>query len=539
MAYKLQQRVLHLEANYKKIVKKYEKLKGDKVVYNNLWQEISDFCYPSSKAFSRYISKGENRRRMIFDGTAERALEISAASMVGLLANPASKWIGFTVNDEKLAEDREVKEFLDKAQKEVLAVFNNPRNRFYDNLFQAITLQLAFGTSALFVDEDKDTVAKFRAESPSNFCFTEDFSGNQKDFYFEKKYTLEQIKEKGWNIPVELNQKQDEDEVSILRAIMPNPNFEEVSTNPEHSKLIEYYIYLDTKTLAKTSYYKTNPTPLGRWGRLDGEIWGDSPARVALADIKMINVSQMSMIKAVEKSLNPPLFVSSEAKFGKLDISAGAMNVGEGNPNDNIHALQTVGNMPITFEWQQLIREAIRSAFYIDVLQTAENVDMTATEAVIRQQEKLRGLSPKMTRIQSDILGLAAERVMVILIDKGVLVVPNSLNAVGIEFNVTYSSPVNQAQRSSEAQVIGQYANDLMGLAQANPAILDNFDFDGAAQMLAEVRNIPVKLMIDPAKRDEARNQRAQQQQMANNLAMAQQAGDAAQSLNKSQQPNA
>ena len=528
-----------MEANFKKIVKKYEKLKGDKIVYNNLWQEISDFCYPNSKAFSRYISKGENRRRMIFDGTAERALEISAASMVGLLANPASKWIGYTVNNDKLEEERDVKEFLDEAQKKVLAVFNNPRNRYYDNLFQAITLKLAFGTASLFTDDDKGTVAKFRAESPSNFCFTEDFSGNPKEFYFEKKYTLEQIKEKGWAIPVELNQKQDEDEVSILRVIMPNSKYDENSANPEHSKFIEYYIYLDTKTLAKTSYYRTNPTPVGRWGKLDGEIWGDSPARVALADIKMINVSQMSMIRAVEKSLNPPLFVSSEAKFGKLDISAGAMNVGKGNPNDNIQALQTVGNMPITFEWQQLIREAIRSAFYIDVLQTAENVDMTATEAVIRQQEKLRGLSPKITRIQSDIIGPTAERVLQLLIERGDLVVPDSLKKDGIEFNVTYSSPVNQAQRASEAQVIGQYANDLMGLAQANPAILDNFDFDAAAQMLADVRNIPTKLMIDPTKRDEAREQRAQQQKMANNLAMAQQAGDAAQSINKSQQPNA
>ena len=45
--------------------------------------------------------------------------------------------------------------------------------------------------------------------------------------------------------------------------------------------------------------------------------------------------------------------------------------------------------------------------------------------------------------------------------------------------------------------------------------------------------------VIFKGKRDEAREQRAQAQQMQQNLVMAQQAGDAAQSLNKSQQPNA
>lgn len=525
-----------LELNVEKVVKKYNKLRGDRAIYDSLNREISDFCYPNSSAFSRYVTKGEKRRRMIFDGTAERALEISAASITGLLANPATKWVGFRINDEELDKDKKIKEFCDLSQKKVLAVFNNPKNRFYDNLFQNITLQLAFGTASLFADEDKETVAKFRAEGPNNFCFTEDFSGNaNKDMYFEKKYLIEQIKEKKWELPFEYANKKDDDEVSILRYICINPAYDPTSLNIEHARYLEQFIYLDAKKLAKTSYYRTFPTPIGRWGRLDGEIWGDSPARVALADIKMINVSQMSTIKAIERVNKGVWAVSSEAKFGKLDFSGDAVNVGRGSLSDGIKRLDDDRGLPITFEWQELIRAAIRSAFYIDVLQTAENVDMTATEAVIRQQEKLRGLGPKITRIQSDIIGPTADRVLQLLIERGDLIVPDALKKAGVEINVIYSSPVNQAQRAGEAQTIGQYANELGMLAQFNPGVLDNFDFDQAAQELADIRNVPTKLLIDPKKRDEARTERAKAAQTQQNLMMAQQAGDAAQSINKAQ----
>jgi hypothetical protein len=180
---------------------RYEKLHGQKQIYLNLWQEIGEFCYPAQQNFTRYIPQGSalsdgqgKRRRPIFDSTPEQSLDIFASSMVGMLANPASKWVNFQVIDSALVEDRDVQLFIDEAQQKVLSVFNNPRTKFYDNLFTALKMIGAFGTASMLVDSDEEDVAKFRVESPRNFDFTEDFSGNVDEVFFEKEWTVDNLR---------------------------------------------------------------------------------------------------------------------------------------------------------------------------------------------------------------------------------------------------------------------------------------------------------------------------------------------------------
>ncbi len=92
----------------------------------------------------------------------------------------------------------------------------------------------------------------------------------------------------------------------------------------------------------------------------------------------------------IDKKSNPPLVISSEAKVGKLDTSAGGVNVARGNIAGSYDLMQTNGNLSTPFQWAELKKQQIRSAFYVDVFQSAETPDMTATEAQVRQQEKLQ-----------------------------------------------------------------------------------------------------------------------------------------------------
>ncbi len=524
-----------------KALETYEKLLGEKVTQLSLWREIGEFMYPSQSDFGRYYTTQSNRqdkRRLLFDPTGEYSLDIFASSMVGLLANPAAKWLAFETDDLNLLDDRETQMFLDDAQRKVLSVFNNPRSKFYDNLFTSLKMIGAFGAGMILADSDDDVIMKFRAESPRNFDYTEDFGGNVKDVYLEREFTIASLKEKTeWDIPAEILARPDTDKVKIIRHIAPNPDFNPTKLGKKFAKFHSNYYLKNEKKLVHSGFFNSARAAIGRWDRIDSCKWPDSCGRVALAGVKLMQNADRAMIVAMEKELRPTLFVSSEAKFGKLDTSAGAVNVGRGNPNDTIRELRTTGNVSTAFQWMEIKRQQIRQAFYTDVFQSVEAVNMTATEANIRNQERLRVITPKAARIQSDLLGPLAETVLAELIQKKMLQVPRAMLDAGGEIKITYISPIAQAQRFNDAQNMLQFMQDLGIMAQMFPETLDKIDPDKMVDEMAEIRGVPESILRpkettgDDVGFENIRADRAQQQQLQQTLMMAQQAGDAGQAI--------
>lgn len=512
----------------------YHKLKQDKTAQLTLWQEIQDFMYPNGEQLTRY-TRANNNRRQIFDDTGERSLDVFAKNLSAIMANPANKFIGFQPEDIKLLDDREVQLFCDDAQRKVLAVFNNPRNRFYDNFYSTVKIIGALGTGSLFIDSDDEDVAKFRSVGPKNIDFTEDFAGNVENVYFEKEFTVDQIKSKGWKMPPLAEKLKGDEKVKVLRCIKKNQNYDIKSIKPEDRKYKSEYYLLDYNYLLDTKFFNTLPTPVGRWDRLDGEKWGDSPARVALANVKLCNVTDKFMTVAMEKILSPQIIVSSESKFGKLNTSTGTVLSVRGSVNDGYRQEAFAGDPRAPMEWLLYKQQAIRSAFYIDIFQTAETQTMTATEATIRNQEKIKLIAPNVARLQSDLLGPAAERVLSILIEQGKIEVPAKLK--GQEIKVVYLSPMVQAQKANDAANIMQYVQDLMVIAQIKPEVLDRFDEDKAADELADIRGIPERLLKSDKEIEQVRAAKAQAMQMQQALSMAQQAGEAGQALQASEAP--
>lgn len=516
-----------------------DKLASEKATIMNLWREIGELIYPGQSDFYRYFTNIPNagaKRRPIFDPTGETALDIFASSMSGLLANPAAKWLAFETSNTELLDDREVGEFLDEAQTKVLSVFNNPYTKFYDNFYTCLKLIGAFGSGMLMMDADDDFVCKFRAESPRGYDYTEDFGGNIDQVFFEREFTIGALRGKvqkdGWEIPEEYMKRPDNDKLVILRHIYPNPDYKPDGLGEKFAKFHSYYYIKEKKLLIKKAFFNMRPTAIGRWDRLDTGKWPDSPGRVALGNVKLMQQADRAVTVAMEKELRPALIVNSEAKFGKLDTSAGAVNVGRGNPAETLRELRTNGaNVNGAFAWMEIKRQQIRTAFYVDVFQTAQDVNMTATEAQIRNQERLRTVAPKASRIQSDLLGPAAEYVLYQLVKRGELKLPEALKQAGGDIKATYISPLAQAQRMADAQSMLQFFGDLSAIAQAFPEALDSIDYDEAVNEMADIRGIPEKILRTKKAVDSIRANRQQQLQLQQGIALAQQAGEAGQAV--------
>jgi hypothetical protein len=175
-------------------------------------------------------------------------------------------------------------------------------------------------------------------------------------------------------------------------------------------------------------------------------------------------------------------------------------------------------------------RDSIRAAFYVNQLQLQQGPQMTATEVIQRNEEKMRLLGPVLGRLQSELLKPLIDRVFAILLRNDLLPpAPDFLSGVDIE--IEYVSPLAKAQKSSELQSIMRGIEILGSLANVAP-VFDYVNFDNLVKHLAEIVGMPQKLLKSQTQVNGERQQAAeaaqQQQQMAQMQQVAQAAGDVA-----------
>lgn len=163
-------------------------------------------------------------------------------------------------------------------------------------------------------------------------------------------------------------------------------------------------------------------------------------------------------------------------------------------------------------------RKIINDAFLVTLFQIlVDSPNMTATEAMLRAQEKGALLAPSMGRQQSEFLGPLIERELDILARAGVLPpMPDALIQAGGLIDVEYQSPLNKAQRAEEGVAIMNTLQAITPLAQINPGVMDVFDPIAIARELAEINGVPAKVLrteedIQALKDQQAQAAQAQQ----------------------------
>ena len=166
---------------------------------------------------------------------------------------------------------------------------------------------------------------------------------------------------------------------------------------------------------------------------------------------------------------------------------------------------------------------------------------MTATEALIREEDKLRLMGPHLGRVQGEFLGpLIEERIFGILVrqsepfwangsDGPLPLPPDPL--VGRDIRVDYVSPLAKAQKTADGKAILRTLESLLPLAQADPSVLDMVDADAAARALAEAWGAPAELLRDSEAVTALRQQRQQMEMLQTMLTAGDQGAGAIEKL--------
>jgi hypothetical protein len=239
----------------------------------------------------------------------------------------------------------------------------------------------------------------------------------------------------------------------------------------------------------------------------------------------MLNEMSKTTIKAAQKQVDPPLLVPDDGFILPVRTVPGGLNFYRAGTRDRIEPLNIGANNPLGLNMEEQRRGAIRDAFYVNQLMMQSGPQMTATEVVQRNEEKMRLLGPVLGRLQSELLRPLIDRTFAILLRKKLFKpAPDFLS--GQDIQIEYVSPLAKAQRSSELQSIMRAIEIFGSLANVAP-VFDHINIDNLVMHLADIVGVPAKVLNSKAEVNAIRQNKQQQQDQAMQMQQMQQIAQA------------
>lgn len=522
------------------LINRFNKLKSERYNYDQHWQEIAELVDPFRADFTVQRTPGEKRTSKVFDGTAMYSADNLADSMWSLTINSATKWFALETTDSDLNDLDEVKRWFEDCANRMMSQFGQNSGRFYSSAMEMYRDMGLFGTGVLYLEErPEQRLLMWRCFSIKDCYPTENYYGNIDGLFRPFKITYRQAVQK-WKDTVSREvldkvENNPDQMLDILHVVAPRVDIDGVNSNDYAS----VYLELKNKNTLEQATYKNFPYFVPRWSTRSGGIYGDSPAMRALPDIKMVNLMERDMIFASERQTKGIWLASDDLIPKKISLQNGQIIPGavkDGRPQ--IMALpQNGGDFRIGLETSQQRRDMIKDFFYVNLLNTAENPNMTATETMIRQQEQQRQMAPHLARLHAEFLDPVINRVFELMLDGGYFKPrPQSLGDFGIRLRVNYVSPLARAQKSADGLAVINSLQSVGALAQLDPEVIDNIDPDGAAKAIFEANGMPPSATRSPDEIADIREQRAQAQQAQAAVAAAQPLSNAAKNVAQADQ---
>jgi hypothetical protein len=504
------------------------------------WQEVAERIWPAADEFQTGRSVGEKRSTKIFDATAALALEKFAAAMESMLTPRAQKWHTLRSTNEDLNRDPEVKGWFEEVTRIMFQARNAPQAGYYSQVHEGYKSLGAFGNACLFVDEPSSGRGVTYVQCHVGSVYIELNPARRVDTVYRKYSMSAKAAEQEWGLdrlPAKISQAVHSPtdlykQFEFLHVVTPRTDYDQERKDSEGMPFISYHIGIEDKAMIDEGGYMEMPYLYSRYTVNPTEMYGRSPAMLVLPAIKMAQEMQKTFIRSGHKIVDPPLLLHDDGVLGtgskQVRLTPGGLNYGgvdaQGRPL--IVPLQTGARLDITEGMLEKERQVINDAFLVTLFRVlVDQPQMTATEALIRAQEKGQLLAPTVGRQQSEMLGPQIHREFSILTRQGYLpAMPQVLAEAEGEYEIGYESPSVRFQRSEELVGVQRTIEVAMPFIEADPSVLAIFKPDEVIRLAAEINGAPVSILRTEEEMEEIvaqQQQQAQQQQMLAELTQA------------------
>ena len=169
--------------------------------------------------------------------------------------------------------------------------------------------------------------------------------------------------------------------------------------------------------------------------------------------------------------------------------------------------LQIGANNPLGLNMEEQRRNAIRQAFFVDQLLLGQGSNMTATEVLQRNEEKMRLLGPVLGRLQAELLQPMITRSFALLLRGGLLPKPPE-ELQGMDIDIEYVSPLAKAQKLTDLQSMLRGFEVMLQMSQVAP-VMDYLDSDKLVEYVVETTGMPARVIRGKAEVDKLRREKA------------------------------
>lgn len=509
------------------ILDRAEHLAQKRQPWEKVWLDTVRFALPMGERFFSSQARraavdafargprAEERGREIFDATSVWSVDRLTAGLESLTTPAAEKWHGLGTLDPLAPEPSDAElEWFDRYRDFLFAARYEARSGFALANQQAIRSAVALGTGIYLVEEAFDDRAGTGAAMPFRYrpiplseCFiATDSTGAPDTLYRRFSMTARQMVQKfggrvAARVKTAADNPKDKDRLfEIVHAVFPREERGarggRASQAPD-AAFSSVYVDADHRHLIGESGFFEFPYVIYYWQQDPETGYGESPVMLALAEIKSLNLLSKHTLRAAQQWTNPPIAIPNDGVVRRPNLNPGAVNVGaiDEEARPRIVPLVTAQNPTFVQQVLEVKREQLRESLFVNLFQILlQNPQMTATEALIRANEKGELLGPAGAKIQAGLSRLV-ERETGILERKGVfegggpLSPPDSL--LGRGFGVRFRAPLDRLRRAGELLGVQQTFAFAGQIAQFDPTVLDRLDTDKALDLAQEINGAP------------------------------------------------
>ena len=545
-----------------KLLKRIECLFNSKerVANEKTWATLTAYLLPNqSGIFNRsgYASAGAGDKKTAEVFTSfpiDQAQKLTSA-LQGILTNQATVWSKYRESRDFLNESVEVNQYLEASNKIVHSLLND--SNFYTEVSKAYQQWVVCGNMVVFHEEKpkQDGATKYGGFKFTALHLSQVAWAENKDNFVDKvayryELTAEQAIEKFGDKVSQVIQEavvsQPDRMFQFVLWIAPR-EASKVKVNkagvakPKERPFQSLVIEVNTKNVVEESGYYEFPMYVARWDMLPGETYGRGRGHLALPDIKSLNKLSKQYQKAVDKDIDPPLLMNQRDIFGAVSRNPGSRSVVK-----DINGYREMVSNARTDRITELYKEYqanIKAMFFIDqiILPPREDIgQMREVEVLERIKQTHTVLGPVVPRVNAEFLIPFMNRNIKMALRANILPeLPEDLKETGfgLEIDVVFMNELATAQKMTTVTTIQQYMQQIAGMAQLDPTILDTINFDEIGVLEGRAMGVPETILRPEDEVQQIREARAKQQQAQAALEAANLAADTASKSSGQGQP--
>jgi len=488
------------------------------------WRQIAQLVNPDMDWAEEpnAVQKPEDTSH-IYDTTAIKASNLLADGIQGYSFARNQAWFKAALEDvEDMSDDEN--EWLTYAEK--IMYRQTQKSNFYDEGRAFVKCCADFGT-AIMTRED-DVIRKIPSYKTQHlkYCAVDENPYGEVDVLF-RDFWIDAFRAASIfgadSLPKNIREAYDKGSMKLWKftqAILPVDRYDIDIERPQGKEFYTvYWAAIEKEKAIIDGYYQLKPFFCWRWSRnLDGGVWGtNSPGTMELPDIKQAN-SVRGDLSRLEQQMGRPPIKATEGLNGRINLKPnGVTSI---RPGEDFAFINNVGDPKGMMDDLTRLQQAINEAYYTDFfLILSQNIERqkTATEVAGIQGEKAALMSAFYGRLSAEFLEPILEDLFSIELMSGRIPrPPDSLWQQDRRMRIDMISPLAQMQRrflmlGNSQQAVAEIA----ALAQLNPQVLDNINFDQQARNIADAYGLDKRVVIDMADVERMRQARAQAQQQA------------------------